>query len=84
MDHGLHPDYSTSKSVFIKSCTDAVIHNRDISPKALRQMRGTDRVNQVKRATASRVAPVVWPAGAWLANGPIQLPAPSPGSRNYC
>ncbi len=59
------------------------IHNRDISSKALRQMRGTDRVNQVKRAVASRVAPLVWPAGAWLANGPLQLPVPRPGSRNY-
>src|SRR5882757_4712190 len=56
---------------------------RDISSKALRQMRGTDRVNQVKRAIASSVAPVVWPAGAWLANGPIQLPVPRPGTRNF-
>jgi 3-(3-hydroxy-phenyl)propionate hydroxylase len=59
------------------------IHNRDISSKALRQMRGTDRVNQVKRAIASWVAPAVWPAGAWLANGPIQLPVPRPGTRNF-
>ena len=59
------------------------IHNRDISSKALRIMRGTDRVNQVKRAIASRVAPLVWPAGAWLANGPLQVPVPRPGSRNF-
>lgn len=59
------------------------IHNRDISSKALRQMRGTDPVNKVKRSIASRVAPLVWPAGAWLANGPLQIPVPRPGSRNY-
>jgi 3-(3-hydroxy-phenyl)propionate hydroxylase len=59
------------------------VHNRDISSKALRQMRGTDRITQVKRAIASRLAPVVWPAGAWLANGPLQVPAPRPGSRNF-
>jgi 3-(3-hydroxy-phenyl)propionate hydroxylase len=59
------------------------LHNRDISSKALRQMRGTDRITQVKRAIASRLAPAVWPAGAWLANGPLQVPAPRPGSRNF-
>jgi 3-(3-hydroxy-phenyl)propionate hydroxylase len=55
----------------------------DISSKALRQMRGTDRITQVKRAIASRLAPRVWPAGVWLANGPLQFPVPRPGSRNY-
>ncbi|MDT7582919.1 MAG: 3-(3-hydroxy-phenyl)propionate hydroxylase [Pseudonocardiales bacterium] len=59
------------------------LHNRAISSKALRQMRGTDRVNRVKRRVASRLAPVVWPAGAWLANGPLQLPVPRPGSRQF-
>jgi 3-(3-hydroxy-phenyl)propionate hydroxylase len=59
------------------------VHNRDISSKALRQMRGSDRITQVKRAIASRLAPQVWPAGAWLANGPLQVPVPRPGSRNY-
>jgi 3-(3-hydroxy-phenyl)propionate hydroxylase len=58
-------------------------HNRDISAKALRQMRGTDPVNRVKREVASRLAPAVWPAGAWLANGPLQVPVPRPGSRKY-
>ena len=71
----------------IESCADEGrkwgIHNRDISSKALRQMRGTDLVNQVKRAIASRVAPLVWPAGAWLANGPLQVPVPRPGARNF-
>ncbi|MFI7000108.1 FAD-dependent oxidoreductase [Nocardia sp. NPDC050175] len=59
------------------------IHNRDISSKALRQMRGNDRTTQVKRAIAARLAPVVWPAGAWLANGPLQVPVPRPGARAY-
>jgi 3-(3-hydroxy-phenyl)propionate hydroxylase len=59
------------------------IHNRDISSKALRQMRGTDRVTQVKREIAARLAPVVWPAGVWLANGPLQVPIRRAGSRNY-
>jgi 3-(3-hydroxy-phenyl)propionate hydroxylase len=59
------------------------IHNRDISSKALRQMRGTDRITQVKREIAARLAPVVWPAGVWLANGPLQVPIRRAGSRNY-
>lgn len=59
------------------------IHNRDVSSKALRQMRGTDRSTRFKRAIASRVAPFVWPAGAWLANGPVQIPTPHLGSRGY-
>jgi 3-(3-hydroxy-phenyl)propionate hydroxylase len=71
----------------IKRCADEGrkwgVHNRDISSKALRQMRGTDRITQVKRAIAARLAPVVWPAGAWLANGPLQVPVPRAGSRNF-
>lgn len=59
------------------------LHNRDISSKALRQMRGSDPVNHVKREVASRLAPIVWPAGAWLANGPLQVPVPRPGSRKF-
>lgn len=59
------------------------LHNRDISSKALRVMRGTDWATKVKRQVASRLAPVVWPAGAWLANGPLQVPVPRPGARAY-
>jgi hypothetical protein len=29
---------------------------------------------RVARAVAARLAPVCWPAGAWLANGPVKLP----------
>jgi 3-(3-hydroxy-phenyl)propionate hydroxylase len=80
-------DDSAKRRKIIERCADEGkkwgIHNRDISSKALRQMRGTDLVNQVKRAIASRVAPLVWPAGAWLANGPLQVPVPRPGSRNF-
>lgn len=59
------------------------LHNRDISSKALRVMRGSDPVTKLKRAIASRLAPTVWPAGAWLANGPLQVPVPRPGARAY-
>jgi 3-(3-hydroxy-phenyl)propionate hydroxylase len=50
------------------------LHNRDVSSRALRIMRGSDPVMRLRRAVAARVAPVFWPAGAWLANGPVQLP----------
>jgi hypothetical protein len=77
----------TQRRGLIQRCADDGrrwgLHNRDISSKALRQMRGTDPVNRVKRQVASRLAPVVWPAGAWLANGPLQVPVPRPGSRQF-
>ncbi|KAA8884284.1 FAD-dependent monooxygenase [Nocardia colli] len=59
------------------------LRNRDISSKALRVMRGSDPATKLKRAIASRLAPTVWPAGAWLANGPLQIPVPRPGTRAY-
>lgn len=54
------------------------LHNRDVSSRALRLMRGTDPVMRVQRELAARVAPVFWPAGAWLANGPTKVPVPRP------
>ncbi|MCU1648124.1 MAG: monooxygenase [Nocardia sp.] len=74
------------REVIEKSAEDSRnwgLHNRDISSKALRIMRGTDLVTKVKRQVASRLAPMVWPAGAWLANGPLQVPVPRPGARAY-
>lgn len=80
-------DDPVKRRKIIERCADEGkkwgVHNRDISSKALRQMRGNDIVNKAKRALASRVAPLVWPAGAWLANGPLQVPVPRPGSRNF-
>jgi 3-(3-hydroxy-phenyl)propionate hydroxylase len=56
------------------------LHNRDVSSRALRRMRAADPVTQLQRQWAARLAPFVWPAGAWLANGPTQLPVPRPAS----
>ncbi|MFB8277400.1 FAD-dependent oxidoreductase [Nocardia colli] len=71
----------------IERCTEDSrnwgLRNRDISSKALRVMRGSDPATKLKRAIASRLAPTVWPAGAWLANGPLQIPVPRPGARAY-
>ncbi|MDT5015777.1 MAG: 3-(3-hydroxy-phenyl)propionate hydroxylase [Mycobacterium sp.] len=57
------------------------LRNRDVSSRALRRMRGTDPTTRIARQVASRVAPVVWPAGTWLANGPTMLTLPPPGAR---
>jgi 3-(3-hydroxy-phenyl)propionate hydroxylase len=51
-------------------------HNRDISSRGLRILRGTTPAMRAGRATAARVAPVCWPAGAWLANSPLKVPVP--------
>lgn len=58
------------------------LHNRDVSSRALRRMRAGDPGMRLVRDVAARVAPVVWPAGAWLANGPTQLPVPRPSLPN--
>ncbi|MEV0248579.1 NAD(P)/FAD-dependent oxidoreductase [Nocardia sp. NPDC050712] len=58
-------------------------HNRDISSKGLRRMRGNDPRMRLQRGVAARLAPAVWPAGAWLANGPVQVPVPRPGARGF-
>jgi 3-(3-hydroxy-phenyl)propionate hydroxylase len=57
------------------------LRNRDVSSRALRRMRGTDRATRITRQVSARVAPAVWPAGAWLANGPTMLTMPPPGAR---
>ncbi|MFD0360030.1 hypothetical protein ACFQZZ_01025 [Nocardia sp. GCM10030253] len=46
-------------------------------------MRGSDHVTRAQRAIAARIAPAVWPAGAWLANGPLQVPMPRLGTRAF-
>lgn len=56
------------------------LHNRGVSSRALKVMTGDDILTNVTRRIAGRVAPVFPPAGAWLANGPIQLPTPRIGS----
>jgi 3-(3-hydroxy-phenyl)propionate hydroxylase len=53
-------------------------HNRDISSRGLRILRGTTPAMRVARPLAARLAPAVWPAGAWLANGPLKVPVPRP------
>ncbi|AYF75423.1 FAD-dependent oxidoreductase [Nocardia yunnanensis] len=57
------------------------IRNRDLSSRALRVMRAGDPVTRRMRDGASRLAPVCWPAGAWLANTPLQLAPPPVGLR---
>jgi 3-(3-hydroxy-phenyl)propionate hydroxylase len=52
------------------------LHNREISSRGLKILRGTTPAMRTGRAVAARVAPVVWPAGAWLANGPLKVPVP--------
>ncbi|MBL1079928.1 FAD-dependent monooxygenase [Nocardia sp. 2] len=56
------------------------LHNRDISSRALRIMRATTPAMRTGRDLAARVAPICWPAGAWLANGPLQITPPRLGS----
>jgi 3-(3-hydroxy-phenyl)propionate hydroxylase len=60
------------------------LRNRDVSSRALARMRGTDRPTRIGRRIAARAAPVVLPAGAWLANGPTMLTLPPPGMRGFC
>ncbi|QIS23586.1 monooxygenase [Nocardia terpenica] len=52
------------------------LHNRDISGRGLRILRGNDPAMRRGRAFAARVAPYFPPAGMWLANGPIKIPVP--------
>lgn len=56
------------------------IRNRDVSSRALRIMRAAAPTMRVRRDFAARIAPSFWPAGAWLANGPLQLTPPRLGS----
>ncbi|MEC3958342.1 FAD-dependent monooxygenase [Nocardia sp. CDC153] len=56
------------------------LRNRDVSSRALRIMRAPDRSTRLRRDLAARLAPACWPAAAWLANGPLQLPGPRLGS----
>ena len=56
------------------------LRNRAVSSKGLRVMRGEGWVTRAQRGIAARLAPVLWPAGFWLANAPIQLKLPRPGS----
>lgn len=54
--------------------------NCAVSSRGLRIMRAQDRGMRVRRDIAARLAPLVVPAGAWLANGPVQITLPRPGS----
>jgi 3-(3-hydroxy-phenyl)propionate hydroxylase len=56
------------------------LRNRDVSSHALRVMRATEPRMRIQRELAARLAPVFWPAGAWLANAPIQLRPPRLGT----
>lgn len=56
------------------------LRNRAVSDRALRIMRGEDTATQIRRSVAARVSPAFWPAGAWLANGPLQLRPPPLGT----
>ena len=58
------------------------LRNRAVASQALRLMRGTDRATRSKRELAARLAPKFWPAGAWLANAPLQVARPRLGSWN--
>jgi 3-(3-hydroxy-phenyl)propionate hydroxylase len=56
------------------------VRNCAVSTRGLRIMRAEDRNMRVMRDLAAKLAPAVFPAGAWLANGPMQLTLPRPGS----
>ncbi|MBF6489019.1 FAD-dependent monooxygenase [Nocardia otitidiscaviarum] len=57
------------------------IRNRDLSSRALRIMRAAEPTTLRVRDRAARLAPVCWPAGAWLANAPLQVAPPPVGLR---
>jgi 3-(3-hydroxy-phenyl)propionate hydroxylase len=56
------------------------LRNCAVSSKGLRIMRAEDWSMRLRREIAARVAPAMLPAGAWLANGPLQITLPRPGS----
>jgi 3-(3-hydroxy-phenyl)propionate hydroxylase len=56
------------------------LRNRAVSSKGLRIMRAEDPSMRVRREIAGRIAPIMFPAGAWLANGPLQITLPHLGS----
>ncbi|WP_069160404.1 FAD-dependent oxidoreductase [Nocardia altamirensis] len=58
------------------------IRNRDLSSRALRIMRAADRSTEFRRDRAAQIAPLCWPAGAWLANAPLQIALPPLGMRD--
>jgi 3-(3-hydroxy-phenyl)propionate hydroxylase len=79
------PDGDQARRLVERCATDRRawgLRNRAVSATGLRIMRGEDLLTRVQRGIAARLAPMVWPAGAWLANAPIQLKLPRPGSPN--
>jgi 3-(3-hydroxy-phenyl)propionate hydroxylase len=59
------------------------IHNRDLSSRALRQMRADDPTMRVTRDLAARIAPAFPPAGLWLASAPIKPFVPWPWAKSH-
>jgi 3-(3-hydroxy-phenyl)propionate hydroxylase len=77
------PNPGKARAVIERCATDRRawgLRNRAVSSKGLRVMRGEGWVTRAQRSVAARLAPVVWPAGFWLANASIQLKLPRPGS----
>jgi len=71
------PDRASARRLIDKCAADRRqwgLRNRAVSNRALRQMRADDPRMRARRTMAARLAPAFWPAGAWLANGPLQLP----------
>jgi len=62
----------------IRRCADDrrrwALHNRDVSSRALRQMRGEDTLMRTARTAAAAVSPWFLPAGYWLMSGPAKPP----------
>ncbi|MFJ4654616.1 FAD-dependent monooxygenase [Nocardia sp. NPDC088792] len=73
------PDREQARKVIERCATDRRdwgLRNRAVSSAGLRRMRGADQLTRVQRTIAAHLAPVVWPAGFWLANGGVQLKLP--------
>jgi 3-(3-hydroxy-phenyl)propionate hydroxylase len=76
-------DQARARKVIDRCATDRRewgLRNCAVSSRGLRIMRAEDRSMHVRRHLAARLAPLVLPAGAWLANGPVQLTVPRLGS----
>jgi len=70
------PDTASARRLIDRSAADRRtwgLRNRAVSNRALRIMRADDPRMRTRRNLAARVAPAFWPAGAWLAGGPLQL-----------
>ncbi|MFC4501098.1 MULTISPECIES: hypothetical protein [Streptomyces] len=69
------PDMASARRLIDRCAADRRkwgLRNRAVSNRALRDMRAEDPRVRARRNLAARIAPAFWPAGAWLAVGPLQ------------